>query len=124
MRQRLYLLKIWMKSSSNNNVKGVTNPFEISAVNPEDGQNNPACNQIIDLKCFSRASACSHLRSVWSYNPRSLLIKTTLILPLGNDFWVMAQELQIRSGLLHSSQQEDFTHGVFLFRRMALVGAT
>ena len=57
------------------------------------------------------------------YSPRSALIKTTLILSLGNDFSVMVQVLQIRCGLLHSSQQDVLTQGVFLSSRMALAGA-
>ncbi len=58
-----------------------------------------------------------------AYNPRSSLTKTTLILPLGNDFSVMVHVLQIRSGLLQSLHLESLTHGVFLSSRMALAGA-
>jgi hypothetical protein len=36
--------------------------------------------------------------------PRLLLMSTTLMRPLGKDFSVIAQWLQMRSGLLHSSQ--------------------
>ena len=38
------------------------------------------------------------------YNPKSSLIRTTLIRPLGNDFSVIVHVLQIRSGLLQSMQ--------------------
>ena len=57
-------------------------------------------------------------------NPSSSLIRTTFTRPFGYDFSVMVHVLQIRSGLLHSSQNEVLTHGVFLSNRMALTGAT
>jgi hypothetical protein len=47
----------------------------------------------------------------------------TFTLPLGADFSVIAQVLQMRSALLHSSQYDVLTQGVFLFKRMALTGA-
>jgi hypothetical protein len=57
------------------------------------------------------------------YSPMLSLINTTRVLPLGNDFSVIVQVLQMRSGLLHSSQYEVLMQGVFLSKRMALVGA-
>jgi hypothetical protein len=49
-----------------------------------------------DVSCFNRSDC--------DYNPRSLLMITTFILPFGNDLLVIAQVLQIRSGLLQSIQ--------------------
>lgn len=63
------------------------------------------------------------LRIEQPYNPRSALINTILILPFGNDFSVIVHVLQIREGLLHSSQNEVLTQGVFISSRMALTGA-
>jgi hypothetical protein len=59
-----------------------------------------------------------------SYKPISSLMITIFTLPLGKDFSVMVQVLQIRSGLLHSSQYDVFTQGVFLSNLMELAGAT
>lgn len=58
------------------------------------------------------------------YRPRSSLIRITLTRPLGKAFSVMVQVLQMRLGLLQSSQRPVLRHGVFISSRMALTGAT
>jgi hypothetical protein len=70
-----------------------------------------------------RMSGISSSPNAEFYKPRSSLIKTTLMRPLGNDFSVIVQTLQMRSGLLQSSQKEVLLQGVFLSSRMVLTGA-
>src|SRR5208337_2344962 len=75
---------------------------------------------------FERQGPLLFHRSIdppFTYSPRSSFMSTILILPLGKDFSVIVQVLQIRSILRHSSHIEVFTHGVFLSRRIALAGA-
>ncbi len=48
----------------------------------------------------------------YNQNPRSALIRTTLILPSGNDFSVMHHVLQILSGLLQLIHEDVFLHGI------------
>jgi hypothetical protein len=51
------------------------------------------------------------------------LINITFTLPLGKDLSVMVHVLQMRSGLLQSSQKEVVVQGVLYPQRKALIGA-
>jgi hypothetical protein len=58
-----------------------------------------------------------------TYNPRSWLMRTIRVRPLGQDFSVITQELQMRSGAEQSWQRPVSAQGVFMSRRMVLTGA-
>jgi len=87
---------------------------------PLPGACQSPLSSLADLAASECRDAIGHCR----YRPRSWLMSTTLILPLGYDFSVIDQTLQIRSGLRQSLHRAVLMQGVLQPAwRMALRGA-
>lgn len=78
-------------------------PDQVQRVLSQAETATPATQFFVWFKSMEYICECQ-VKILAHYSPRLSLINTTRVLPLGNDFSVIVQVLQIRPGLLHSSQ--------------------